>query len=189
MEEAPNALVLAKLNELAGDNIITLADIPLEGEDEKQQQREPDVGAHVPPVNLQLGMMAEEEMILDEDPNVPELCDADDDDNVSESGDIEEDPEIAELDELLGAEPNDSEDAGERMQEESVLVRQSARTTAEVRRYDDSYEWNLLNLSVKTAIRDFGDVAVEADDRHWVRQLLEKPTKTSLLMKGSGCHI
>ncbi len=98
MEEAPNALVLAKLNELAGDNIITLADIPLEGEDEKQQQREPDVGAHVPPVNLQLGMTAEEEMILDEDLNVPELCDADDDDSISESGDIEEDPEIAELD-------------------------------------------------------------------------------------------
>jgi len=33
---------------------------------------------------------------------------------------------------------------------------------AGVKRYDESFEWNLMNLSVNTALRDFGDMAEKA---------------------------
>ncbi len=73
---------------------------------------------------------------------------------------------------------DDSSDSQVASEKQHKPVRRSTRTTArqnkhneqfywgfhlqEAKRYDDSYEWNLMNLSVGSAVRSFGAVATDA---------------------------
>jgi hypothetical protein len=81
---------------------------------------------------------------------VPDLIDNDNDDSDSESGDsvddqeLGDDPELKELKRLLTKE-TDIEDKAEEMMHPPL--RRSARSTAGMRKYDDQYEWDLLNLT------------------------------------------
>jgi superfamily II helicase len=99
---------------------------------------------------------------------MPDLVDQDqDDESVAEE---EEDVEVEvenqdELENILQQDSDSSVDKAVRDLEEIAIqeignaIRRSNRTTARVKRYDESYEWNLMNLSVNTALRDFGKVA------------------------------
>jgi hypothetical protein len=62
------------------------------------------------------------------------------------------------------------------MQEVGNAIRRSKRTTAGVRRYDESYEWNLMNLSVNMVLQDFGEVADKACKDELKQLFREKKT-------------
>jgi hypothetical protein len=166
-----NQLIISKLNELACVDHITLADIPIDEQENEQIVNECEIRSHVVPEIAQLGMTVDEEAMEHDDPEMPDLCDGmDEDDSDSESGEdgdsksreVVDNQEIAELEAILNAESSGSESATITMQEAARPVRRSTRTTTGTKRYDEAYNWNLLNLSVRTAVKDFGNVAVEA---------------------------
>jgi hypothetical protein len=124
--------------------------------------------------------MTEQEAAIEfeEDVDLPDLVGRElDDDSVSESSESDDDvseatsdpddderfeAELDEMDrqsELL--ETNDSESSAPQ-ENLGVHLRRTARKNAGVQRYDDNYEWNLMNLSVGAAICNFGDTAREA---------------------------
>ena len=109
--------------------------------------------------------------------DMPALVEQEDDDSVSESSEVdyEMDDDGSESDpnddtrfqeELIVQEPReaviDTDSSGSLQPNENrraVPVRRTAREKAGVQRYDLNYEWNLMNLSVGAAIRNFGDTA------------------------------
>jgi hypothetical protein len=62
--------------------------------------------------------------------------------------------------------------------EVQIPLRRTSRQTAGHKRYDENYEWNLLNLSVGAAIRNFGDLAREAVSAELVQLFKEKRALT-----------
>jgi hypothetical protein len=94
-------------------------------------------------------------------------------DGDSESREVVDNQKIAELEAILNAESSGSESATITMQEATRSVRRSTRTTAGTKRYDEAYDWSLLTLSVRTAVKDFGNVAIEAV-RSELKQLFEE---------------
>jgi len=158
------------MNALAGEDALTQADLNTGvygGEDDSQDAMEEQEDTHVPKGGT-LGIpTAEEEAICDDIlSELPELVAPDDDDDSdSESEDtdsIVSNDEGDELEEIL-QEATDSDDGSSRVQQQpSVPVRRTTRHNAGVRRLDESYEWNLMNLSLGAAIRNFGDAARDA---------------------------
>jgi hypothetical protein len=94
-------------------------------------------------------------------------------DGDSESREVVDNQKIAELEAILNAESSGSESATITMQEATRSVRRSTRTTVGTKRYDEAYDWSLLTLSVRTAVKDFGNVAIEAV-RSELKQLFEE---------------
>jgi hypothetical protein len=166
-----NQLILSKMNEL---DSITLADIPIEETESEHIANDREIGTHVPPTRTQLGMTMDKEALGDHDPDMPNLCEGiGEDDSDSESEEVIEDQKVAEFDAILNAESSVSESATVALEEQARPVRRSTRTIAGTKRYDKVYKWNLLNLSVKTTVKDFGNVAIEAV-RSKLKQLFEE---------------
>jgi hypothetical protein len=157
--------VIDIMNDIAGDRGIKLADI-LEEDAEPMEIEGGEPRLHRPD-NQEMNIpAAEENEACNEELNMPELIDQCYEDSDSESS---EPPE-----ELFGEEDADDEeqaginailediasDGSSQVQVEPVRpVRRTQRETAGKQRYDDAYDWNLMNLSVGAAIRNFGDVA------------------------------
>jgi len=187
-----NKLVVATMNELAGTSGVKAADIGIPASvAEEMQVDSPDT--HVPTASLP--EMTNEEMAIefDEDLDLPELVGReDDDDSVSESGetvnddndsqDDDEDPEDRvrfeeELQAMKGQEnvfQSDSSGSSVPTDNRRIPVRRTTPENAGVQRYDDNYEWNLMNLSVGAAVRNFGDTALEACKAELVQLFIEK---------------
>ena len=163
-------IIIDIMNALAGEDALTQADLNTGvygGEDDSQDAMEEQEDTHVPKGGT-LGIpTAEEEAICDDIlSELPELVAPDDDDDSdSESEDtdsIVSNDEGDELEEIL-QEATDSNEGSSRVQQQpSVPVRRTTRHNAGVRRLDESYEWNLMNLSLGAAIRNFGDAARDA---------------------------
>jgi hypothetical protein len=161
--------IIAIMNAPAGEDALTQADLNTgvySGEDDPQDAKEEQEETHVTKGGM-LGIpTAEEEAICDGVlSGLPELVAQDDDDSDSESEDtdsIVSNDEDDELEEIL-QEGTDSDEGSSRVQQQpSVPVRRTTRHNAGVRRLDESYEWNLMNLSLGAAIRNFGDAARDA---------------------------
>jgi hypothetical protein len=147
-----NELVIKILNEAANGTGLTLADLPIDHNQEKEVVMEINESAtHTLVDGPQGGMTPEEAMI-------PELCDQDDYDSDSESGDSVDggEAELEELDELLNA---DSDSTGALNEDHVQPVRSSTRSTSRVTWRDEAYDWTLMNRSVHTALKNFGAVA------------------------------
>jgi len=187
--------VINIMNNLAGDSSLTLADTHHDGNVGSEVMIKDQVQhhtTHVPELDAAMIMTPEEAQIDNTEAadlgNIPELVDADeDDDSDSESGDsVELEHELQELDKLL----EDSSDSQVANEAEHAPLRRSARTTAgvkrkddsydwgfatqEVKRYDDSYESNLMNLSMGTVIRSFGAVTRDACKAELLQLFQEK---------------
>jgi hypothetical protein len=103
---------------------------------------------------------------------VPELGNFDDD-NMSESGESEHGDQEQESDasshrdldqnlEVLQQILEDSDSSFEPKDDARVPLRRSQQENTGKQTYDNSYEWNLMNLSVGATVRGFGDVAKDA---------------------------
>jgi hypothetical protein len=134
-----------------------------------------------------------EQMVLEfeEDINrrpvgLPELEDQGDDDSTSESSDLSDggEEDLEALERLLEGDEDAVEETELQM---NPPLRQSTRHNAGVGRRDDCYEWNLMNLGVGEAIREFGDVASDACKAELQQLFVEKkalqPVKWSELNK------
>jgi hypothetical protein len=166
------------MNEIAGEDIVVPADIESVGV-ENSEARTTLQPSHMPVKNTGIGITPEEAMLINNnDTNVPELANNDDDDSDDKMEDDtvandEDDP----LDEIL--QQGDSYTGDELMRElesaaQQVEVRRSQQSTAGVKRYDEAYNWNLMNLSVTSALREFGEVAEEACKSELVQLFKEK---------------
>jgi hypothetical protein len=184
-------LVVAIMNEMAGEFKIDLSE--LAGNkiaDDEQQELSPAV--HQPPAMDAEMTEQEAEIAMDDDADLPELVareevddsssessDSDDDDDMStESSDPDDDEKFeAELEELdRQANELETDDSGSSKPREhpEVHLRRTTRENAGVQRYDSNYEWNLMNLSVGAAIRNFGDTAKQACKAELVQLFVEK---------------
>jgi hypothetical protein len=157
------------MNDIVGGAGITLAGVQIDGDVEEFDEA---IGPSLHQPNDEEANIptAEEDAVRDmelEEP--PELTDQYHDDSDSEYG--EEEPE-----ELLGDQDNECDESedevelGELLEELGMstdkpkeqqprVLRRSSRETAGKQRYDTAFNWNLMNLSVSAAIKNFGDVA------------------------------
>jgi hypothetical protein len=158
-------LIIDTMNQLAGGSIITLADLSTGVEEERLQGAMEDEGPqlHAPAADARVVPTAEEQAILEEP---PPLVDQTGDDSDSEADDddeepLEEDEEDDDIAELLD-QALDSDGSSQVQSKPTATTRRTTRHNAGVKRLDDSYEWNLMNLSLGAAIRNFGDKARDA---------------------------
>jgi hypothetical protein len=171
-------LVVKKMDELAVDRLISTADF---GEEEPGSTTEERTlpTTHLPPTDADVIMMREEMMCEQtvEDIPMPELMDQDKDVD-SESKDDEESLKNEDHDPLNPFRHDDSgsEELLKELEEaaQQSSTQRSQRSTKGVRRYDEVYDWNLMNLSVNTALQDFGDVAEDACKNELVQLFKEK---------------
>jgi hypothetical protein len=158
-------LVINQMNELSGKGGISLADleaIPILPAVEQAMV------SHQATPDHSVASTAEEANIMDDVP-MPDLVDQDYQDDESDTEDeVDDEDELEKEDELKDILQQDSDSSIDKMakdleeiavQKVGNAMRRSKRTTAGVRRYDESYDWNLMNLSVNTALQDFGEVA------------------------------
>jgi len=185
-------LVIQVMNDLAGAGGIKLADL---------EDPEPTVdvarteGPEVIMPRHPYPEITQEEAQIEFDEGItdmPALVEQEDDDSVSESSEVdyelddngsESDPDddtrfeeelivqeqqeaVIDTDSSGSLQPNDNRRA--------VPVRRTARENAGVQRYDSNYEWNLMNLSVGAAIRNFGDTSRYACKDELIQLFKEK---------------
>jgi hypothetical protein len=87
------------------------------------------------------------------------LANHEDEDSDSE---VDEDKVVDELDEILQQDSNSSAEKLARdleetaLQEVGIAIRKSKWVNAGVKRYDEAFNWNLMNLSINTALRLWG---------------------------------
>ncbi len=172
-------MVINALNSGVEGDAITLAVDICEG---VQVEREPEGGqvqVHAPPeLTAEMALTSEEDDIADDegpqdigDDNPPDLGHYDEDSD-SESGEsVHMEKELQELDNMLQEDSSSSQEAKE---EHQAPLRRSARSTAGARHYDDAYEWNLMNLSVGAAVRNFGAVAMDTCKAELLQLFQEK---------------
>jgi hypothetical protein len=161
------------MNGLASDSFITTADLAgPEGETETLELAQVDEEMHTSHRDP-LGIPTFEELAACEDTlgHIPDLMAHNPDDVSDSEAEGDEDKDEDELEELVG-EP-DSEGSSQVQQEPAVATRRTTRHNAGVKRLDQSYEWNLMNLSLGAAIRNFGDKAREACKSE-LKQLFEE---------------
>jgi hypothetical protein len=163
------------MNEIAGEDIVVVADIESsssgDSEDKARTILQP---SHVPVDDTDVGVTPEEANLS----SVPELEDAHDEDSDDEMDeDSVQNDDDDPLEEILQQDDSDTGDELVREMEsaaQEVELRRSQRRTAGVKRYDEAYDWNLMNLSVKSALRDFGKVAEEACKSELVQLFRDK---------------
>jgi len=73
----------------------------------------------------------------------------------------DDDDDGDELEDLL-EQAAESDSSSQVQQQPTVATRRSTRHNAGIRRLYESYEWNLMNLSLGAAIRNFGDKGRDA---------------------------
>jgi hypothetical protein len=168
------------MDEIAGDQIITTADIDvMEAKILPELHNEP--LDHIPPTDDDVVMTPEEGMINDRsdgDMQIPDLED---------QGAYDSDSEADDEDELLENEDHDplepflqddsgSEELIKELEEavQQATIQRSQRNTKGVRCYDEAFDWNLMNLSVNTAFQGFGAVAEDACKNELVQLFKEK---------------
>jgi hypothetical protein len=176
-------VVINVMNDDAGKAVITSADVSCDAAIQETASDELAQPVQVPVTpSKEVAFMAEEGMIEDDvasdeddDQLVPELGHYEDDSDC-ESGEatVEMEQELQELEELL----EDSSDLQTASEQQQVPLRRSARTNQGVQRYDDVYQWNLLNLSVGTAIHSFRAVASDACKTELLQLFKEKNALT-----------
>jgi hypothetical protein len=170
-------LVIAVMNELAGVGGVKLANLGTADLAENEQQESWQPAMHIPIAVPQEMTEQEAQIEFDKLEEQPELAMRDeDDDSVSESSDTDvddmsesdqEDQKLFEM-QLEAMEEQakllDTDDSGSSApkDEGKVQLRRSTRETAGVKRYDEDYNWNLMNLSVGATIRNFGNDARNA---------------------------
>jgi hypothetical protein len=170
--------VIDAMNTEAGDYKVVIADVADGGIEANDIYSEPEVEpttTHVPKFVPELPCKDSEAQLTANEFNntgVPELGYFDDDDmsesGVSEHGDQEQESDASnhhDLDqnlELLQQILEDSDSLFEPKDDTRVSLRRSQQENAGKRTYDNSYEWNLMNLSVGAAVQGFGDVAKDA---------------------------
>jgi len=183
------------MNGFAGTSGTKVADIDLpENTVNDEQMRVDPPETHIP--TTMLPEMTSEEAVIEFDEDLDDLPELSphtgDDDSVSESSETaseneymedNDDPddeerferEMDELDKQEEALMTDSSGSSAPTDENRrVPVRRSARENAGVRRYDNNYEWNLMNLSVGAAVRNFGNTALDACKAELVQLFIEK---------------
>jgi len=180
--------IIKVMNDMAGETGVQVADIVHEGFDVTASDVLTNrLTLHHPVIMDVLDdMIPEEDMLADvaDDPTLPELEDAmddsgsvaeeDDDDDESETGNYLGDggeDTLKELYELLEDKAETSESSEEIHQ---PPLRRSTRTAAGTRKWDDRYDWNLINLSVGAAQKTFGDAATEACKHELLQLFVEK---------------
>jgi hypothetical protein len=186
-------LAIQVMNELAGTTGIRLADLDWgdeAGADKTPHEEGPamHMPSHPHPENTQEEVQIE----LDEDlmMNLPELTHEVDNDSVSKSSETdsemdvdEDDPEDeARFEEELHAEEEqqamfETDSSGSSKPNDnirSVPLRRTLRENAGVQRYDSNYEWNLMNLSVGAAIRNFGETSKNSGKDELLQPFKEK---------------
>jgi hypothetical protein len=193
--------VIGIMNDLAGAAGIKTADIPIEGYEQEldnetslleqlivRQHTEEEGIVPTEPENeindVEMGMPELTAHSEQDDDSDSESEDDDDLDNESEEDDDVEglaagdglDEEALEVQERLMEEHSDSSSAVQT--EVQIPLQRTSRQTAGHKRYDENYEWNLLNLSVGAAIRNFGNVAREAVSAELVQLFKEKKALT-----------
>ncbi len=179
------------MNDIAGAAGVKLADMPTE-QDGNVEADENQLTLHRPCDSEEMLPTSEEMAIADEDIDLPALTSQyDDDDSDSESGEEGEenlygeddaaDEEAADISEIL--EEAASEGSSKVQEEPRRPLRRSTRETAGHQRYDSDYEWNLMNLSVGAAIRNFGDVARQACMAELTQLFREKKALVAVHLK------
>jgi len=172
-------LIINLMNELAGDRCVTLADLTAGEQALSRSEAHEEVGSqpttHTPVVDP-LGVPTADELGICDDvlDGLPDLVDQDEcDDSDSESGDSDDEgDDESDLTPDKGDEEQqaviqmldqvDSDGSSTVQQEPVVATRRTTRSTAGIKRLDDSYQWNLMKLSLGAAIRNFGDKARDA---------------------------
>jgi hypothetical protein len=176
-------IVIDCMNAAAEGRELTTADLidgaATEGPDAERPVQEKHDPADFPGVDIGITMDA---LALGDDvDDVPELghYPNDDEDEYDEDPDEDMPDLVGKITEdrsngLVGiGDGNESSESIE-SNEERAIPRRSTRATAGVRRYDENYQWNLMNLSVKTAVADFGEVADAACEAELVQLFREK---------------
>jgi len=164
-------LVIDIMNKQAGATGVSVAEI--------LETQEPTVDTPME-AEVHMPIEPEEQIILDFETGIdgkpaelPELEDQGDDDSISESSDLtdggEEDLEA--LERLLEEDDDVVEETELQM---NHPLRRSTRHNAGVARRDDRYEWNLMNLGVGEAIREFGDTASDTCKAELQQLFVEK---------------
>jgi len=173
-------IVINTLNSTSGNALVSASDICGEEIQQETGLRATEMQLHIPPNSTtEVGFTAEEAAIDDVDELEDDDCSSDvpdlrhyNDDSDSESGEtVEIEEELKELEALLEDYSSDSQAPKTVPQ---VSLRRSARSTAGARRYDDAYEWNLMNLSMGVAVRSFGAVAADACKAELLQLFQEK---------------
>jgi len=173
-------IVINTFNSTSGNALVSASDICGEEIQQETGLRATEMQLHIPPNSTtEVGFTAEEAAIDDVDELEDDDCSSDvpdlrhyNDDSDSESGEtVEIEEELKELEALLEDYSSDSQAPKTVPQ---VSLRRSARSTAGARRYDDAYEWNLMNLSVGVAVRSFGAVAADACKAELLQLFQEK---------------
>jgi hypothetical protein len=168
------------MNGLAGESGVRAADIAVE-----QAEEEMDITERVA-LNRPIIMdVIEVEVEVQDDPELPELEDqmdeeSDDEaeDDESETGDYLGDggeEALQELYQMLEEESDTTEDSEKTQQ---PPLRRSERTNAGVKKQDEAYHWNLMNLSVNAALDSFGKVASDACKDELMQLFIEKKALT-----------
>jgi hypothetical protein len=172
--------VINVMNQLAGETGVRAADIAVEKVREAVEITER-VALNQPTMMD----IVEADVEQADDPEIPELEDQTD----AESDDEAEDDE-SETAEYLGdggekaleelyqilEEESSATDSSEK--QERPPVRRSERTNAGVKKRDDAYHWNLMNLSVNAALESFGEVASDACRDELVQLFVDKKALT-----------
>jgi hypothetical protein len=129
--------------------------------------------------------------IYDDEDGTPQLvprdADVDDSDSESEDSILETEQELKELEDFMGDDSSDSQVANEKGHKPlRRLMRATAGQTKrdeqfdwgfhlqEAKRYDELYDWNLMNLSIGSAVRSFGAVAADACEAESVQLFQDK---------------
>lgn len=167
-------VIIDIMNELTGLTGVTVADLPAEFQVATSDVIMHDV--HIPLVieDVPFIELPQEMMDVMAAPLVPELVDQEDDDSSSKASveSMSEDlNEMEAFNMLLNEESNENEKAENMMW---PPLRRSNRSNKGVKKYDDNYEWSLLNLSIGDVIRKFGDVTSEACKSELIQLLIEK---------------
>jgi hypothetical protein len=157
--------IIRIMNGLAGETWVKAADILTAEQAEAESDVAERVTLHQP---IAMDIIEEEEVELD-DPKLPELEDpmdeeSDDEaeDDESETGDYLGDGGEEALKELyqILEEESDTSVSSDKVQQPPL--RRSERTSAGVKKRDEAYHWNFMNLSVNAALDSFGKVASDA---------------------------
>jgi hypothetical protein len=187
-------LIVNIMSELAGERGIMHEDVMIKG-DVVGDETTYDVitPTRRPPGNQETIPTAEEILACDQEleEDLPELCpqgydndsesESEDADSVASDDDDGDEDDLAELLESI----TDSEASSAVEAQPSVPIRKKSRSTAGVKRLDELYEWNLMNLSLGAAIRNFGETARDACRAELLQLFQEKkalhPVKISEL--------
>jgi hypothetical protein len=172
--------IINVMNQLAGEAGVRAADIAVE-----QAEEEMDITESVALNRPTTMVVVEAEVEQTDDPELPELEDQMGDesndeaeDDESETGDYLGDGGEKALEELYQILEGESDTTEDSEQIEQPPLRRSERTNAGVKKQDEAYYWNLMNLSVNAALDSFGKVTSDACKDELMQLFIDKMALT-----------